>query len=186
MSAYTKYTYRCMCFNCAGWPEVLSLVLWDLPYAVLLMRAFFRGKGVTPPASYWLWSLDNHYTVSLVLQLYRSCISLLTGLGFLAVPFVVQPSPKQMVELTLKLCLRALHALNEPYKDLRLYLAVTALVEIPSFYIFYTQALHEPYPLMQLVGFGMMGFAIQAGMARWRLRARQAETPMHLKHGKEA
>ena len=155
----------------AGWPEVLSLVLWAIPYAALLLRAVCRGRDMRPPTSFLLRAIDNQYTVSLVLQLYRSSIAVLTGFGYLAVPFVILLLRPVSIPLV---SLRALHALNEPYSDLRLCLAVTALLELPAFFVLYTRVLHAPSALLTLAGFSVMNFAIQAVMARWRRRAHQA------------
>ena len=173
----------------AGWPEVLSLVLWAIPYALLLLRAVCRGRDVRPPTSFLIRAMDNQYTASLVMQLYRTSITALTGFGYLAVPFVMQLSSELPVEITVSVSLRVLHALNEPYKDLRLYLAVAALLELPAFYVLYTRVLLAPHALLTLVGFAVMGLSIQAVMVRWRRRARQAAltpktlttTPVHLK-----
>ena len=150
---------------------MLSVVLWAFPYVLLLLRAVCRGRDVRPPTSFLLRAIDNQYTVSLMLQLYRSSIAALIGFGYLAVPFAMQFLQPVSVSLV---SVRALHALNEPYKDLRLCLAVMALLELPAFYVLYTRIFLAPNALLTLVGLGVIDVSIQAVMARWRRRARQA------------
>lgn len=173
-----------LCFYCrvSGWPEVLSLVLWGVPYATILLRAAYRvlsrgrPQGRTGSPHWIVRAIDNQYTVSLAMLLYRCFITALTGFGYLSIPYVMQLSSNQRVEILLSVCLRMLHSLFEPYNNLLLCFAVKVLVEIPTFYILYTGPLQAPYSnaLLILCGFGLMDLIIHAAMARWRWHARKA------------